>query len=128
MKCNMGFIASVCLSVMPILVQAHPLAISNYTNDVLSFSVNGVCSNDFGTVYEREIKTISEENLNKACSNYASACEIMGYIGKNCNGKPVGGMIYFNEHSFAVNGTANSKISITGTESSLFYLGPVGQK
>src|SRR3990167_2588158 len=95
MKRNIGLIASAiastCIFAMSTVVQAHPLAIANRTTSTLSFSVNNVCSNDFGAVYENEIKTIPEETLNKACSYYASTCEIMGYNAKSCGGKPIGG-------------------------------------
>ena len=132
MKRNIGLIASAiastCIFAMPTVVQAHPLAIANHTTSTLSFSVNNVCSNDFGAVYENEIKTIPEETLNKACSYYASTCEIMGYNAKSCGGKPIGGIKYFNEHDIVVFGATDSKISITGTESSLFYIAPIDNK
>jgi hypothetical protein len=110
---------------MPTLAQAHPLAIANHTDSSISFSVNNICSDDFGTVYENEIKTIPEDILNKACSNYASECEITGYNAKNCSGKPIGGIKYVTEHDIVVFGATDSNISITGTESSLFYISPL---
>lgn len=132
MKLNVtGLIAtltvSACLLSLPLQAAAHPLAISNQTTHALSFSANNVCLEDFGTIHEKEIKTISANRLNKACAAYASTCEIMGYNGRDCTGRAVGGIKYLNKHSFEIIST-DSRMSITGTESSLHYAGPVDHK
>lgn len=118
---------SACILAIPLQAQAHHLAISNNTPNQLSFSVNNTCSEDFGTVSAYDIKTISEETLNRVCANYASTCEIIGYDEKNCSGKPLGGLRYLSEHSFDVF-SGGGKISVTATESSLFYNSPIARK
>lgn len=128
MKLNMaGFFVSACLLCSPLLAQAHHLAISNHTTFPLTFSVNNVCSKDFGTIDEYEIKTISEEMLNKACANYNAPCEIIGYDGKNCTGKSIGGIRYLSEHSFEIS-WGESNVSIGASEDSLFYTEPMARK
>ena len=111
---------SACLSTLPLLAQAHHLAIANHTSDPLTFSVNNVCSKKFGTIYEYQIKTISETTLNKVCSNYNSPCVIMGYDGKNCSGKSMGGIKYLSKHTFSLL-HGERKISVGASVDSLFF-------
>ena len=56
-----GLITSACLSVMPLLAQAHSLSIVNTTVTPLTFSVNGVCSKEIGTLESTSILNVGEK-------------------------------------------------------------------
>ena len=122
MKFLTGLLAASAIFSAPFIANAHPLSIANNTNTALSFSVNHICSTEIGTVYENDIKLVSEKQLNKLCNNFSSPCVIEGFKKKHCSGKAVGGMTYNTEHDFIVFGRTGSKISLTGTESSLIYV------
>lgn len=124
MKRYLGLIASVAL---PLLAQAHPLAIANQTPYTLSFKVNHLCAQEFGSLYRNDIKTISSKTLNRVCSNYKSPCKIMAYEGKNCSGNAIGGMKYLSAHDIVVIGIADD-VAVTGTDTSLFFTAPIKKK
>lgn len=113
-------IISVYVIALPVLVEAHPLSITNHTSILISFKVNGFCAKAFGTVYPNQTITIAEAVLNTACANY-NFCEIMGYDAKNCEGNPVGGMRYLTEHDIEVFSAGQRNISVAATEDSLVF-------
>lgn len=120
-------IAGLTILSLPLLAQAHPLSIANGTSSPLSFMVNNVCSNDIGTIYEKEISTVNEETLNKICGQFLFGCEIVGYAGQNCEGQTTGGIRYITEHDVEVFG-GEARVNVSATESSLIYSEPSARK
>lgn len=117
-KLGMRFLVSIFLLTLANIASAHPLSIGNQTKSMMSVNVNGSCY--FNEIHEGEIKTISELKLRSVCKNFISSCEVLGYSGKNCEGKEVGGMRYETERDFEVFSN-DSDISVTATKSSLYY-------
>ena len=127
---SMGsLLAMVSLTMLPLIANAHPLSIVNNTNSPLSFTVNNQCSEEIGTLNQIEVKTITEEALNKLCLNYTQPCTINAYYGSHCPGETIGGMTYESEHSFGVRGgSERENISVTAREDTLIYTSALSQK
>lgn len=123
-----NIVAITSLSMIPFLANAHPLSIVNNTKSPISFTVNNKCAEEIGTINEVQVKNITEEVLNKLCSNYTQPCTITAHYGSQCVGDPIGGVMYNTEHDFVVNGDVNTNITITASEDTLIYTSSIKHK
>jgi len=96
-------------------------SIVNGTSSILSFTVNGNCSQEIGIVNEIESRIIPRKTFNKICQNYAQPCTITAYQGKHCTGKSVGGVTYNNENNFIVTGSSNGISVASSGYTTIFY-------
>ncbi len=75
------------------LAKASDLKINNNSKYTLSFSVNNVCSNEFGVVEKFSLQIIPEARFNKICKYNPNHCEVGVYTQEKCAGKQVIGLI-----------------------------------
>lgn len=81
-----SFMLCASLFAMPALAKVKDVNISNDTAYTLTFSVNGICSQEFGVVDRYSMKTVTEQNFKKACKNATTPCEVVIYSSKSCEG------------------------------------------
>lgn len=99
----------------------NDLSISNMTSYNLSFSVNGRCNKDFGTVRGFTIKTIPKILFAKACKN-SPICEVMAYTEKKCSGREIGGIKYdMSRNYYEVFSRGFEHIVISGSAFNIFF-------
>lgn len=100
--------------------RADDLKVSNNLKNDLSFSINKICSNEFGVANHHSIKIISEANFNKACSYNPGSCEAKVYNAPSCMGKQVATVVF--DTSYGVQGVyPNTGIMIRGNLFNLFF-------
>jgi hypothetical protein len=101
---------------------ADDLKVSNDSKYNLSFSVNNVCSKDFGVVDNHSVKVISDANFKKACAYNSSNCEAKVYNAASCTGKQVAAIVF--DTSYGVQGLYPTGITTKGNGFNLFFEGP----
>lgn len=73
---------------------ADDLKVSNDSKYHLSFSVNNVCSEEFGVVKNHSVKVISDKNFKKACAYDPNHCVVKVYNAASCTGKQIGTVVF----------------------------------
>lgn len=102
------------------------LKISNSTKSYITFSIDGMCSNEIGVTDPRSVKTVTSKSLNKACKNNTAKCETQLYPTSNCMGIPIA-LVTF-DLSFGVQQIAvhSQDYKVSGSGFDLFLDGPWG--
>lgn len=104
------------------LASADDLKVSNDSKYDLSFSVNNVCSEEFGVVDNHSVKVISDENFKKVCAYDSNNCVAKVYNGVSCTGKQIGTVAF--DTGYGVQGLYPTGITIKGSGFNLFFEGP----
>lgn len=118
----LNIILCTSLSATPFLANAENLKIANSTYYDLSFAVNKVCSNEFGTVTRETIKIIPEKEFKKACEANSTNCFTEVYDHPNCKGNKISEVGF--DISLGVtylSGNIPTHISVTGCGFNLFF-------
>lgn len=101
---------------------AKDLKISNDSKYDLSFSINNICSEQFGIVENHSVKVISEANFKKACAYDPNQCEVQVYNAASCAGKKVAAVVF--DANNGVIGLYSMEIITKANGFNLFFEGP----
>jgi hypothetical protein len=101
---------------------ADDLKVSNASKYDLSFSVNNVCSEEFGVVDNHSVKAISDTNFKKACAYDSNNCVAKVYNATSCTGKQIGTVVF--DTNYGVQGLHPTGITMKGSGFNLFFEGP----
>ncbi len=101
-------------------VSADDLKISNDSKYDLSFSINNICSEEFGVIENRSVKLIPEASLKRACVYNSNKCETKVYNSAFCSGKQIGTVEF--DTNYGVVGLYPIEFTIKGNSFNLFFV------
>lgn len=101
---------------------ADDLKISNDSRYNLSFSVNNLCSEDFGVVDSHSVKVVSHTNFNQACAYAPTNCVTKVFSKTACTGEQLATVVF--DYRYGVQSLTPTGITTKGSGFTLFFEGP----
>lgn len=124
MKCSKTktiplFLIGSALLGLSMAASADDLKLSNDSKYDLSFSINNICSQEFGVLDAHSVKIIPEASFKKVCE---SNCDIKVYNSASCAGKQIA-MVEFDTKS-GVTSLHPIEFTVKSNGFNLFFEGP----
>jgi hypothetical protein len=126
-KTKIGFLVLIGSSFLghSALANAKDLKMSNDSKYQLSFSINNVCSEEFGVLESHSINVIPEKEFAKACAYNPTHCFSKVYNQPNCTGKHFANLGFdTSSGNYYIRVFADADISVSGNEFNVLFTGP----